>query len=767
MNRSKLRFYKVFTKFIKYYLLILIIPVIFFTKTYLNTSTLIKNNCIEKNISGLNKVIDNIDEQIKYVNQIVKRLQCNPKIRKFMYVNNPFEGSNTYKLLVTKKELYDYTMINNFIFDYYIFFKNSNIVLSPTHIYKIDSFYKNYFCFNDMPYYKWYDTLFDQYSYQYFLPQNIVNINNKKYNVVTYLQSLGYPTDPDAVIAVLIKNEQMQSVLKNLDIDNGGWAYITDNEGRVLSYVSSNDGHIDIIEDIDFANEYGSFEKDINGEKMIITYEKSSFNAWRYVLVQPYNTVMAQLMYIEKVSLIHMIIAIIIGLVCASVMAYMTSKPVVSIVNTINSKSKNDQYMNQDAFNYISDAVSTLINDKDKLEDAIGIQNDFITNTFFERLLRGGFGWEPEIDTLMEHIGIQIGNGYYCVAVILICGYGISEIKDREILKELNFKMIIVNEVFGKILQDGCYIYNIKENMIASIFSSNIDDEAVIKDMVSNSIEKGVSMLADTYKIETKVSIGNIYNNKLDIYRSFSEAMQGIYFAVEKRCNYIVYSKDIPGDDSYYYPKEISNKLINSTKSGNQEEVEKTLLDIYKQNRIKRWIPNDMLKLLAMEMYVTLLNIKKDLSINYKMISNDIINMLNDIECVETFETFYQYLIDEYISICEIVNESKKSYNTQLINSIINFIKVNYYNNDLSLIMVADNFNLSEVYLSQFFKEQTSYNFSVYVENIRMNHARALLKNENISVSDVAKKVGYNSSSAFKRMHGITPREYRFMKPKG
>ncbi|MBN2981472.1 helix-turn-helix transcriptional regulator [Cohnella algarum] len=87
---------------------------------------------------------------------------------------------------------------------------------------------------------------------------------------------------------------------------------------------------------------------------------------------------------------------------------------------------------------------------------------------------------------------------------------------------------------------------------------------------------------------------------------------------------------------------------------------------------------------------------------------------------------------------------------------------------DLSLSKLAERFGISEAYVSYFFKEQTGVNFSDYLENERMKHAKRLLEESDMPVNEVAARVGYYSLNtfgrAFKRANGLSATEYRKMR---
>ncbi len=82
-----------------------------------------------------------------------------------------------------------------------------------------------------------------------------------------------------------------------------------------------------------------------------------------------------------------------------------------------------------------------------------------------------------------------------------------------------------------------------------------------------------------------------------------------------------------------------------------------------------------------------------------------------------------------------------------------------------SLREAAEIAHVSPNYLCKLFKDKTGCNFHSYVINARLSQAKRLLENTDMSVEDVAERVGYtegkNFIRVFKKMLGITPKEYK------
>ena len=90
------------------------------------------------------------------------------------------------------------------------------------------------------------------------------------------------------------------------------------------------------------------------------------------------------------------------------------------------------------------------------------------------------------------------------------------------------------------------------------------------------------------------------------------------------------------------------------------------------------------------------------------------------------------------------------------------------YNKDISLKELAENvFFMNHTYLSHLIREKTGKNYSSYLRELRIRHARELLSDPNLSITDVASFSGYNDSSqfiqVFKKEVGVTPKKYQEM----
>lgn len=277
---------------------------------------------------------------------------------------------------------------------------------------------------------------------------------------------------------------------------------------------------------------------------------------------------------------------------------------------------------------------------------------------------------------------------------------------------------------------------------------------------VYNEIDgNGISML-----------ISSVIENGDEIYKAYKQVERiDKYFDIIPEKKVIKYNDILTGkENGPSFLQEINN-IIRGIEKG------KITLLMKQFEKIKNYIVNN-----------------KNLSINY-------IEAVYTRICLKIHKTFYNYknyqmyweLFDKMIDIKNIIDNStdfnemhssirelvsnfyveynnsrnKKLETGDIIESAKFLIEKNFSDPGFSLQSLADNLRISVSYLSTLFKRELGSCFNDYVSDIRIKKPIEMLKNEDVSISEIGRKVGYTSEKyffvVFKKYTGMTPGKYR------
>lgn len=123
-----------------------------------------------------------------------------------------------------------------------------------------------------------------------------------------------------------------------------------------------------------------------------------------------------------------------------------------------------------------------------------------------------------------------------------------------------------------------------------------------------------------------------------------------------------------------------------------------------------------------------------------------------------------KWLKDFFLDVNSMVTCPKNSQNERLIEEVKEHIQENYQEG-ITLTELSQHFKVSSGHLSKLFLDYVGENFTDYLNMIRVNKAKELLKTTDKKIYQIADEIGFNDSfyfsSWFKKIVGVSPTTYR------
>ena len=131
---------------------------------------------------------------------------------------------------------------------------------------------------------------------------------------------------------------------------------------------------------------------------------------------------------------------------------------------------------------------------------------------------------------------------------------------------------------------------------------------------------------------------------------------------------------------------------------------------------------------------------------------------------LEDYEEIRAWFLEKMMQTCYSIRDKNEDRSESLVEKARSYMQENY-SRDISLDDVSKEVNVSPYYFSKIFKEESGENFTEYLTKIRINKAKELLEDAELSIKEIGVMSGYTDpnyfSRIFKKHTGITPREYR------
>ncbi len=113
-----------------------------------------------------------------------------------------------------------------------------------------------------------------------------------------------------------------------------------------------------------------------------------------------------------------------------------------------------------------------------------------------------------------------------------------------------------------------------------------------------------------------------------------------------------------------------------------------------------------------------------------------------------------------------LADEEKNTHHDEQIIKIQEWLQ-KHYQQTISLKELAQQFDLSVRSFNRRFRNAADKTPLEYLQEIRLEQAKSLLKHSNLTVAEIAYEIGYQDTSSFtslfKRTNGVTPKEYRHL----
>lgn len=752
------------------YTFILLIPVFFCGIVYIIASNEIMDEINRSSIAMLKQMQVAIDSTLDEAQRLSINITNNTKVFKVAGFKAPLQNSDKYAVSELLTELRGYNMTSKCIKNFYIYLKELDMIISPVTVGESKVMHEVLGHQSFIPYEQWHDMLQQQHA-MHSIPLAWEDEAGRSDMMVAVMQSIpiNAPLKPLGTVVVLIDENELMEMAKSIHGANTGDVLIINKNNEVLAATKNyTKGSLPRYEDL--KGDSGVLYLELEGKKVSLFYNTSEVSKLKYIELVPQNIVHQRNIKTRIIMFASILLCLIIGGVAAVILAVKNYNPVKELLKLL-SDSNNTINMNQQQNEYhiIQEVIRSTMQEKERLRKKIGDQNLAFRTSYIEKLLKGRIEHKENSLDILASMDICLYSEYFAVMLFHIDDFGdIFSVVEGENAKQ---RLETVQFVFKNVVEEICgqnhlgIMIDVDDRMVCLI---NFKPEGIhnAKQDLQRIAEETQEFIGNRFHVSFTISISKAHHMLSGIQEAWEEANEAMeYGLVGGTCKLIQYEDIKISSNDYFYPLDMEYKLVNCIKAGDSSAAVSIIDRIFEANLTKGILSLQMAKCLMYDLICTVIKITEELSSTQKIILPEETELVGKLMNCRTLPGIKILMTKIILQLCEKIQNGKRNMNYRMSDSIAEYIKENFQNANLGLSMIAEYFEITPTYVSRIFKEQIGEGILDYINRIRLEKAKQLMKEGELNISTVAEKVGYTQSRAlirlFKKYEGVTPGKFK------
>jgi AraC-like DNA-binding protein len=475
----------------------------------------------------------------------------------------------------------------------------------------------------------------------------------------------------------------------------------------------------------------------INGNDFFNVFLRSSFNSWYYYLNISMEEINTRMRFIQAVSIGLGIVFLVLTGLLSLFFARRLNKPVKSIVSRLrnNGNIRVDEKTNE--FIQISDALETFSNRLS--EDA-----ELISEYQLLRMVSGNTAVPKNIFT---------GLVFRCIVILPEDGNASAS-------------------GWGTVKQEIIGLCRSQLGPLASCFGLAPDKNSILillnfRELEDELLAKTLRNIQDDCRHDSgtgfSAGIGKAtFIN--EVYLSYNSAWTAISFRLLSGPGSILFhTDDMDIVRGYFYPHDREKMIFNSLRLGSPEKTAAALRAFCEDIKAKKGMSIDNVRAAFNQLMGGVIRYLMELRINSQEIFGEEYQLYKNLAEFEFIDDINNFFMKNFMKIIafESGNDDKKKNH---IAHILDYLKANE-DKTFDLNAMAESLGLSYSHVRRIFTKEMGENILHYIYKQKVEGAKKLLLETDLSVNEIGEKKGfYNRLSFyrfFKKYEGITPGEFR------
>lgn len=574
-------------------------------------------------------------------------------------------------------------------------------------------------------------------------------------------------TTPSGLLLIETTNSEINKLV--LNGKQSGGSVLLDESNRVLAAEDENLIGAD-WQNAPFAAQIealgspsGYLETVVDGDAVGISFIRSSYNEWTYLSLVSIKEITKESRGIGWATLIICFITMLVTGVISLMGALNMYKPVRSLYNmTARLADKNEPYRGgADEFDFISDRLNKLSISEDRLTEQLNRQIEPLHEFFVVKLLQGELR-PAEIEEKLQQFGYRTRwrrMSMLAVQIDTLDGTSYEE-KDRDLM------LFAIKNIVGELLPPEQSLRTVLMGQtVFAVLGGNPSDEAVYKNDVYKCAEIIQQSIKIYLKLKTSVGISRTCSRFEALPQACKESIEALKYRVKLGHESILFIGDMEsGEGQPSYPEQLEHRLLDAVKQTDGEQAS-LLLHEWVEDVFRSDMRIDECHIYLVRLLTQFIRVARDSGETLRMIdleSRSIVDTLYELTTKDEVRHWFEQAV--ITPIIRLLDERRGEKYKSISEAVVAMIHEEY-DTDLTLESCAARLQYHPSYIWRVLRKERGINFSEYLAQYRLEVAKKLLQDTELTVARIAEKLRYTNTQNFiryfRKMEGTSPGKYR------
>ncbi|WP_150268852.1 AraC family transcriptional regulator [Paenibacillus tepidiphilus] len=583
-------------------------------------------------------------------------------------------------------------------------------------------------------------------------------------SVVSYVYPLNrLSSTTNGLIVVNVKESQIGKYLHATEIGDSNYLLL-EADGNIISYKDKSrlltDGlKLPYLREVQAqgANE-GYMFRELEGKRTIYAWSRSALSGWWYVTQSSMDELMITSRDMQRNIVLLTGAIILLGMVIAVFLATWLSRPVRQLVRTIRMKSDLG-VMNKNELAFLDMAFKRLQEEEESLSQLLKESEQDTRSLAVHHLLRG---------EVPARIGEIFTETCYRVAVVSIDQYR-NYVGKTNLETRTYHRYLLVTKYESQfpegITARSVYHY---EGCFAIVLNYKPDKQGQPGGLIHGALEEIREQTAELLGHSVTIGVSDSTEAPEMVSQRLFEAMEVIKRRMIEGGGSIMYWKDEAENSRKYIDFECSERrILNFLDTGNLDGIYKELEVIRSQIRMEENISYDNIMFIYNQlMGVTIKHLRENHIGTGRMIMGRG-NVYTIMAGMDTLDELEEYLLEFFGEIVQSLDSGNTPGETNYGERIIHYLK-EHYREEIVFEDMAKEIGISYSYMRKIVYEMTGKSMIDYLNQVRIEKAKQLLVDSDLTIKQIAAEVGYYNVQSFNRFfrkyEGMPPSSYKSVK---